>query len=106
MVYDTPAGRDAGRARGRANLNPTLASGWAHPDGGSVPSWSDEAAAAGAAPAYVHKDAARQRAKQLEVSKARVLLTDRVANEGRRRPDPSVIAAQMRAAKARARTSA
>ena len=55
---------------------------------------------------YVHKDAARQRAKQLEVSKVRVLLTDRVANEGRRRPDPSVIAAQMRAAKARARTSA
>ena len=36
--YETPAGQANGRPRGYAETQPTMASEWAHPDGGSVPS--------------------------------------------------------------------
>lgn len=101
--YETPANRANGRTRGYAETRPTMASEWAHPDGGSVPSWSDEDAAAAEQmppPAHVHASAAAKRTAQIEkVSAARVHITDKLAQIGLDRPDPAAVSANVRAAK-------
>ena len=82
-----------------------MASGWAHPaDGRPMTTWSPEVAAAAIPPAHVHKDKGKEREKQIEkVSRARVHLTDKLAQASLLRPDPEVVAKEIRAAK-RART--
>jgi len=98
--YETPQGRAQGRERGRADAQPSMASGWDHPTSGEVPSWEDaDADAAMAAPAVFADDARRRRAQIENVSEARVRLTDELAATGVTRPDPAVISANMRAAR-------
>ena len=98
--YDTEHARANGQYRGQAETEPTMASGWAHPAGGTVPSWSDEDAAGQNPPAHVYKDKQKAREMQLtKVSAARVHLTDKIAQAGLLRPDPETVAQQIREAK-------
>jgi|TARA_B110001469_G_scaffold120126_1_gene128330 hypothetical protein len=98
--YETSAGQANGRARGYAETRPTMASEWAHPNGGSVPSWTDEDAASQMPPPHVHKSAPAKRKAQLEkVSAARVHITETLAQLGLDRPDPAAVSANVRAAK-------
>ena len=99
--YETQEGRSKGRERGFADTQPTFASGWAHPQGGGeVPSWDDENAAENMPADKERTKAEKDRAAQMErVSKARVLITESLALHGVSRPDPSVVSANIRAAR-------
>lgn len=99
--YETAEARAKGAARGFAEMQPTMASGWAHPEEGEVPSWDDEAAAAAApAPGAEELNTEKKRKTQIErVSKARVRQTDAIGRLGIVRPSASAISANMRAAR-------
>ena len=100
--YDTPTAREGGTHRGQAQTDPPLSSGRTHPDGSPAepPIWSEEDAEAALPPAYVQKNKSKARDVQInDVCKARVHLTDAVANAGLHRPNPETVASAMRAAK-------
>ena len=100
--YDTPTARAGRTHRGQAQTDPPLSSGRTHPDGSPAepPIWSEEDAEAALPPAYVQKNKSKARDVQInDVCKARVHLTDAVANKGLHRPNPETVASAMRAAK-------
>ena len=100
--YDTPSARAQGPRRGQAQTDPPLSSGRTHPDGSSAepPTWSAEDAEAALPPAYVQKNSSKARDVQInQVCKARVFLTDKIANAGLHRPDAETVASVIRAVK-------
>ena len=83
--YDTPTARAGRTHRGQAQTDPPLSSGRTHPDGSPAepPIWSEEDAEAALPPAYVQKNKSKARDVQInDVCKARVHLTNAVANAG------------------------
>ena len=101
--YDTPKARAEGAHRGQAQHAPRSTSGRTHPDGerpAEEPTWDDGEASAAFPPEYAavnHGKAARE--KRMKVSLARVRLTDAIAAEGLRRPDPEQVAKLIRETK-------
>ena len=104
--YDTPTAREGRTHRGQAQTDPPLSSGRTHPDGSPAepPIWSDEDAQAALPPAYVQKNKSKARDVQInDVCKARVHLTDAVANAGLHWPNPEFDSAMREAKRPRVR---
>ena len=99
--FETPEGREKGKPRGVADLQPTMASGFAPGSGAEhVPLWDDETAADHMPSDKETKKAEKDEERQINnVSRARVLLTKSIAASGVQRPDPSMASANIRAAR-------
>ena len=102
--YDTAKARAEAAHWGQAQYEPRMTSGQTSDDGSTAdqpPTWTDEEAAAAMPPEYVARNTSKLRAKQMQVSKARVVLTDAIAAAGLHRPDAHQVARTIREAKRR-----